>query len=228
VKVSARAAGRNMSVSARAAVVTIPVSLLHPDARGRGTIAFEPDVPAIRQAATGVAMGQVVRIAVVLDRPLAELVSERRQERMQRAAFVLASGVDIPVWWTSYPLEGNLLIGWAGGSDAIALADAGRRLPGIALRSLADALGMEVRRLTRHVQATYHHDWNGDRLTRGAYSYSLVGGADAAEALARPVAGTLFFAGEATDEEGRTATVHGAIGSGRRAARQAWRSLARG
>ena len=228
VKVSARAGARNVSVSARAAIVTVPVSLLHPDARGRGTIAFEPDVPAIRQAATGVTMGQVVRIAVVLDRPLAELVSERRQERIQRAAFILATGVDVPVWWTSYPLESNLLIGWTGGADAIALADAGRALPGIAIRSLADALGISAAKLTRHVLATHHHDWIGDRLTRGAYSYSLVGGADAAKALARPVSGTLFFAGEATDEEGRTATVHGAIGSGRRAARQAWRALSRG
>jgi monoamine oxidase len=227
VKVSARVGSRKVSVAARAAVVTIPVSLLHPDARGRGTIAFEPDVPAIRQAATGVAMGQVIRIALVLDRPLSELVSERRQARMQRAAFILATGVDVPIWWTSYPLESNLLIGWAGGADAIALADAGRALPGIAIHSLADGLGIAAARLARHVVATHHHDWRADHLTRGAYSYSLVGGADAATALARPVQGTLFFAGEATDEEGRTATVHGAVGSGRRAARQAWRALSR-
>ena len=49
--------------------------------------------------------------------------------------------------------------------------------------------------------------------------------ADAGKILASPIAGTLFFAGEATDTEGRAATVHGAIGSGRRAAQQAWRSL---
>jgi monoamine oxidase len=227
VTVSARAAGRDVTVRARAAIVTIPVSLLHPDARGRGTIAFEPEVTSIRRAATGVAMGQVQRIGVLLDRPLAELVSERRQQRMRRAAFVFATGVDVSVWWTSYPLESNLLVGWTGGVDAIALADAGRALPGIAIRSLADSLGINASRLQRHVQATFHHDWVADRLTRGAYSYPLVGGADAAKALARPVFGTLFFAGEATDDEGRTATVHGAIGSGRRAARQAWRSLSR-
>jgi monoamine oxidase len=43
--------------------------------------------------------------------------------------------------------------------------------------------------------------------------------------LARPLAGTLFFAGEATDTEGATGTVHGAIASGRRAARQVQRAL---
>jgi monoamine oxidase len=41
------------------------------------------------------------------------------------------------------------------------------------------------------------------------------------------VSGTLFFAGEATDEEGRTGTVHGAIATGERAARQVVRALER-
>ena len=46
------------------------------------------------------------------------------------------------------------------------------------------------------------------------------GALDAPDALAKPVAGTLFFAGEATDTTGRTGTVDGAIASGRRAARE--------
>jgi len=36
--------------------------------------------------------------------------------------------------------------------------------------------------------------------------------------LAAPLAGTLFFAGEATDSRGEQGTVHGAIASGKRAA----------
>ena len=46
------------------------------------------------------------------------------------------------------------------------------------------------------------------------------GALDAPDALARPVAGTLFFAGEATDSIGRTGTVDDAIASGLRAARE--------
>jgi len=45
-----------------------------------------------------------------------------------------------------------------------------------------------------------------------------VGGTTAAKRLARPVERTLFFAGEAADSEGRSGTVHGAIGTGNRAA----------
>ena len=62
-----------------------------------------------------------------------------------------------------------------------------------------------------------------DPYSRGAYSYMVVGGSDSPGKLARPVQETLFFAGEASDAEGRTGTVHGAIGSGRRAAKQALR-----
>ena len=40
------------------------------------------------------------------------------------------------------------------------------------------------------------------------------------EKLTEPVENTLFFAGEHTDTEGHSGTVHGAIATGRRAARQ--------
>jgi monoamine oxidase len=52
-----------------------------------------------------------------------------------------------------------------------------------------------------------------------------VGGLDAPRALAEPVRGTLFFAGEATDTSSHNGTVHGAIASGRRAAREVLATL---
>ena len=65
--------------------------------------------------------------------------------------------------------------------------------------------------------AAYTHDWQADPFSRGAYSYALVGGSNAHRALAKPIANTLFFAGEATNSE-ETGTVAGEIESGRRAA----------
>jgi monoamine oxidase len=62
-------------------------------------------------------------------------------------------------------------------------------------------------------------NWQTDPFSRGAYSYTGVGGRDAHAALARPVDGTLFFAGEATNA-GQSGTVAGAIASGYRAARE--------
>jgi monoamine oxidase len=69
------------------------------------------------------------------------------------------------------------------------------------------------------------HDWAADRLVRGAYTYVRVGGMQAQANLARPVDGTLFFAGEATEHTGYQGTVHGALFAGERAADEVLASL---
>jgi monoamine oxidase len=229
VSVSTRRADSDVTVvTARAAIVTLPISLLHPSARGRGAIAFTPDVGTVRQAAARATMGQVQRMTLLLDRPLVDLLDEHRKERLSRTTFLQASGVEIPAWWTSYPLRTSLVVGWAGGPAAMAVGAEPDRLVARGLSSLADALGIDRRVLSRHLVRSFVHDWSRDPYARGAYSYALVGGSDAAQALARPVRGTLFFAGEATEAEGRTGTVHGAIATGYRAAQQAHRALSRG
>jgi len=227
VSVLSTSAGRSETYGARALVVTLPVSLLHADARGLGAIAFSPEVREIREAAAGVAMGQVRRIALLLDRPLIELLDDRRRAQLAQLTFIHARGVDVPIWWTSFPVRTNLVVGWAGGPAAIALEHLEDDLELRAVASLAAALDLDQRRVARHVVASFAHDWGRDPFARGAYSYPLVGGAESPRTLARPVGHTVFFAGEATDEEGRSATVHGAIGSGYRAAEQVARALAR-
>jgi len=66
----------------------------------------------------------------------------------------------------------------------------------------------------------YFHNWTADREIRGAYSYMPVNGLELPKALAEPVKGTLFFAGEATVFDAQTGTTFGALESGLRAARQ--------
>ena len=75
--------------------------------------------------------------------------------------------------------------------------------------------------LSKSLAGAWVHDWLRDPYARGAYSHVLVGGEGAAEILAKPLAGTLFFAGEATDTGGEAGTVAGALQSGARAAREA-------
>jgi monoamine oxidase len=227
VSVRTRGGGAPAVVRSRAVIVTIPISLLHAAARGRGAIVFSPEIPAVRDAASRVAMGQVQRVCVLLDRPLVELLGDRRKQQLARMTFVNARDTDVPVWWTSHPVRSGLLVGWAGGPAARTLRVAPRELEARAVEALADTFGLDRRTLSRHLVSTFHHDWGRDPFTRGAYSYALAGGSDAAETLARAVHGTVFFAGEATDSEGRTGTVHGAIATGHRAAAQADRALAR-
>ena len=62
--------------------------------------------------------------------------------------------------------------------------------------------------------------WAADPWTRGSYSYLAVDSSNADRArLAHPIADQLFFAGEATSVE-YAATVHGALMSGDRAAKE--------
>ena len=73
---------------------------------------------------------------------------------------------------------------------------------------------------TPTLRGGFSHDWQNDPFARGAYSYAAVGGSEAGATLAAPVEATVFFAGEATEVDGQNGTVHGAIASGQRAARQ--------
>ena len=89
-----------------------------------------------------------------------------------------------------------------------------------ALQTLSGLLHTDSTQLAQWLEAAYFHDWQNDPFSRGAYSYGPVGADEAQRALASPLHNTLFFAGEATDTTGHNGTVHGAIASGVRAARE--------
>lgn len=226
VKVKERQ-GRNAVIRAATAIITIPLPLLQSAASGRGAIHFSPEIPAVRAAADRAAMGHVQKIDILLDAPINEIVSSRRRQHLERLAFLHARGVPFPVWWTSYPLRSGLVTAWAGGSAALSLERAGGDMRDQAVRALAAAFGVDARTVRHHLVATFAHNWSRDPFSRGAYSYSLVGGSDASSRLSRPLESTLFFAGEAANKDGKTGTVHGAIASGFHAAKQVLRALGR-
>jgi monoamine oxidase len=85
--------------------------------------------------------------------------------------------------------------------------------------SLAQIFQLGEREVRALVKESFIHNWHTDPLTGGAYAYVPVNGLDAQINLAQPVANTLFFAGEAL-AVGHIGTVHGAISTGQRAARQ--------
>jgi len=66
----------------------------------------------------------------------------------------------------------------------------------------------------------YMQNWRRDPFSLGAYSYIPVNGLSAPQELAEPIDNTLFFAGEATNTEGHHGTVHGALATGSRAAKE--------
>jgi monoamine oxidase len=80
--------------------------------------------------------------------------------------------------------------------------------------------------LQREFKAAYFHNWQADEFSLGAYAYVSVNGLPLQKSLAKPLANTLFFAGEATSV-GHIGTVHGALHSGQRAAREILAQLPR-
>lgn len=227
VEVACRAAdgSRPRRYAARAALVTVPLGVMQAPSDARGAIGFDPAVPSLeRSVALGI-MGPVQRIVLQFDEPFwLEPALARRVDApsLDRMSF-LQSRRPLPfrVWWTTYPVAAPVLVAWSGGSRAGLLArHSARELEQLALESLASIFRMTPGRLAARVVRSYRHDWIADPFSRGAYSYARVGGARMSERLAQHVGRTIWYAGEAADTIASTGTVHGAIASGQRAARE--------
>ena len=158
-------------------------------------------------------MGQAHRVVLGFDRRW------WARDRGDGPSFVHGGDEPFPVWWTALPSRAPIITGWVGGPRAAMLAgqDEGAMIRA-ALESLASVFDRDVGELRSRLRLAYVHDWSADPLAGGAYSYGGVGAIEARATLARPAGGTLYLAGEAVAEEGRNATVHGALISGFRAA----------
>ncbi|HYY60585.1 MAG TPA: NAD(P)/FAD-dependent oxidoreductase, partial [Burkholderiales bacterium] len=199
VGVSGKFLGERFSARAKRAIVTLPLGVLQ-----RGPMRF----PQKRHALAKLADGPVIRVAMRFDRPFWE-------ERAPGVAFFHTSQAPFPTFWTPLPMRAPLLTAWAGGPKAARLTgSSSRKLIDAALASVESVFGKQ------ELAAAYVQDWMQDPYSRGGYSYVLVGGMGAREQLATPLDDTVFFAGEATDNE-EPGTVAGALRSGQRAAREA-------
>jgi monoamine oxidase len=217
-------------VEARAVLVTVPLGVLQAPRGDVGAIAFEPNLGPVKRAALdSLVSGSVVRVALHLrDRVWASEKFEKKvkDEETDALSFLHSNDPDFPVWWTAYPLRVPVIVGWRGGPGAMRLSQLPPdEIEAQAIASLARHLKTTTTRMRSIVEGVWTHNWELDPFARGAYSYQRVGAANATDVLARPLKRTLFFAGEATGTGGSTGTVDGAIGTGRRAAKQIMRAL---
>jgi monoamine oxidase len=198
-------------LTARCAIVTIPLGVLQAEPDERGAIRFDPEPAEHLAAARALAFGQVCRVTLRLHASFWE-----RRPELSRAGFVFSDLPVFPTWWRPYPVHTPLMTGWSAGPAAAPLAGQPRTaVISRAMESLEKVSGISP----LPVLAAHFHDWHADPFFRGAYSYVPAGKLAARKTLAETVADTLYFAGEATDLEGHSATVHGAIATGIRAAR---------
>ena len=151
----------------------------------------------------------------------------------------------LPTWWTQLPIRAPLLVGWAGGprvdrvrspsvSEGLLPEGSRQKAKGSkqnevdvsaqfilaqAIDSLARIFNLSSSEVSAQLKASYIHDWHSDPFSLGAYSYLPVNGLETQQVLAQSLDNKLFFAGEATSV-GHIGTVHGAIQSGERTARE--------
>ncbi|MBV9574756.1 MAG: FAD-dependent oxidoreductase, partial [Acidobacteriales bacterium] len=220
-----RIKARRISLAAPRALITLPLGVLQASSRKKGAVRFAPPLPADKRVALRkLAMGRVVRVTLRFRERFWDnftASSGGKDQSLSHMNFLFSTDPWFPTWWTAFPQRFPILVGWAPFRCADRLS--GRSLAfvtGKALRTLSRLLPITRARLADLLEEVYFHDWQGDPFARGAYSYVKVGGEGAQKLLAAPIERTLFFAGEATDTSGHNGTVHGAIASGLRAAKE--------
>ena len=207
-------------ISAARAVVTLPIGVLAAPAGELGALQFVPP-PAVLAGRSRRGDGPCGASHAAAARAL---LGQRRWEPLPSPLSL------IPAFQPS--CHADLVDELPAAAAAAHGLDAEARLPGVSplarddeviaasTGALADILGFSPEDMAALVEEGYFHNWSRDPYTRGAYSYVTVGGLEKLAPLARPIADTLYFAGEGTDTEGHTGTVHAALATGERAARQ--------
>jgi monoamine oxidase len=221
VRIHAQTATGTVEFSAPRAIVTLPLGVMQAAHNASGAVRFEPALLTKASALLLLYMGQTMRISLVFSqRWWEQIAADAETGALRDMGTVFSYKEWFPTWWTQ-GITVPTLTGWSASRR-------GERLSGKsdvfirdkALESLAAIFGFPQPELEAMLQSWHVHDWQSDPYARGSYSYVGVGGEGAQAELAAPLDGTLFFAGEATNTEGHHGTVHGAIATGERAARE--------
>ena len=222
-QVTALSGGIKQQFKARSVLITIPLGVWKAAPTEPGAIQFNPDLPEKRRAISRLEMGSIVKIILQFRDPFWEtekFPTLADGQSLRDACFLHGHGPLVFTWWAMLPVRANVLVGWSGGPSAQKLSHRNpQSVIDDALASLSQFLGIGADELATRVERATVADWQADPFSRGAYSYTGVGGVEARTELARPIESTLFFAGEAT-HAGQSGTVAGAIASGYRAARE--------
>jgi monoamine oxidase len=197
---------------ARQVLCTVPLGMWQQPAGQPGYLGFAPELPMHRAAAAQLGFGAVIKIVL-------EFRTAFWQERLPELEFLL-SEAPVPTWWSQLPDALPQLTGWVAGPAAQRLQAASEEaILQLALESLTQLLAISPGALRAQLCGSYVRNWGAEAYAHGAYSYATVGAPAARAALATPVAGTLFFAGEGVYEGPAAGTVEAALVSGQVAAR---------
>jgi monoamine oxidase len=184
-------------ISARAAIVALPASILASEA-----VRFAPALPDKRAAADALPLGLADKLFLRVDAPETLPIESRLFGALDQSS----TG--------SYhlrPFGRPVVECYFAGRLAWELEREGDgAFARVAVDQLADHLGGDIRKRLHPIAATA---WGRDPHALGSYSYARPGKTDARRVLAAPVDDRLFFAGEACSTHDYS-TAHGAYRTG--------------
>lgn len=221
VQISAMEHAGPVKIAGSRVLITLPLGVLKTPPRDPGAVRIVPALPTAKlEALQKLEMGKVIRITLRF-RPGYWETLMGRDPNLSEVGFLFSDDEWFPTWWTTMPRRLPIITGWAPFQCAEKLTGQNDSfLMQHAMNTLSRLLSCAADDLQKECEIAYSHDWQSDPFSRGAYSYGGVGSDGMQQQLATPVENTLFFAGEATDTSGHNGTVHGAIASGQRAARE--------
>lgn len=197
--------------TADAAIITVPLPIWD-------RVSFDPEISHQRAALAKLGMGQVIRISLQFAQPWWQQAQRRIARNM---SFLFSHHELMPTWWRGLRSQPSVLTGWSAARRAYELTQLSTEAICVAaITALADLFSLPRREIEQELRGYWTHNWETDPHVLGGYSYVLKDGEAAPRTLAQPAESTIFVAGEATDFSGDNGTVHGAINSGRRAARE--------
>jgi monoamine oxidase len=200
-----------ISIRSSKLICTAPPPLLV----DRSALSFDPEIEEIRTAAEQIGFGQAIRVLLLFKSKWWQESLDADGNPLGEISFITDHSLEVPVWWSSSPVDAPLLVGWLGGPKAAKNSEmSDGDLVELAIESLASIFKLRKEQLLSELTFSRVSNWQSDRYARGCYSFVKAGFPDAPHRLARPVENTLFFAGEAAHTGGLAGTMESALNSG--------------
>lgn len=193
---------------ARRCIIAVPVSILT-----LRIIRFEPELPKDKAEA----------IAAFKTEPATKLIYRFPQPFWDAELTYMAHPGLATRWWTpGYGRDGAAVISCYVTAQQARILDEQPEEQALTwgLTELNNLLEIRETDLRKACLEARRISWGKDAYARGGYAHVSPGQAHIRPLLARPEGNVLFFAGEATAYDSNPQTVHGALESGWRAARE--------
>jgi monoamine oxidase len=205
----------DITLSADKVLFTIPLGVWKLKPGDKGAIQLQPALPEKIKAFGKLGFGSAIKLNLLFKRAFwnDKEVLNKITPGIYPLSFLL-SDEEVPTWWTQFPDDSFVLTGWIAGPKAAAIEFADENF---VLKQAINSLSALFRLPEKEIedQLLYSHitNWFTDPYARGSYSYSTVDTKRELQQAAAPVDQTLFFAGEALNDDVELGTVEAAFAS---------------